>query len=233
MSTTLDTTSSSSNGSKALWATVGALAVAVVGLAGTLIYTQTKPAATPVAALSAPAAAMPPVTAAQEKPADEVAPPPPVTKPVVTAPKPAPKVVHKTAPAPAPAPVVVGSAGPVVAPEPPPVRHVCAECGRIEAVTPVERKGAGSGLGAVAGGVLGAVVGNQVGGGTGRSIATVLGAVGGGFAGNAVEKNIKKTTVYQVQVRMEDGSVRTVEQATAPAVGERVVIDGNGALRAQ
>ena len=68
----------------------------------------------------------------------------------------------------------------------------------------------------VAGGVLGAVVGNQIGKGSGRTLATVLGAVGGGIAGNSIEKNMKKETVYQVQVRMEDGSIRSVNQATAP-----------------
>ncbi|MCJ0765488.1 glycine zipper 2TM domain-containing protein [Variovorax terrae] len=232
MSTTFDQTAPAASSTKPLWAAVGALAVVVVGLAGTLIYTQTKTpqasAPAPVAALTPPSVA-PVVTApaAAEKPADEVAPPKPVAKPVVTAPKPAPVHVARK---PVPAPTVVGEATP--APAPAPARVVCANCGTIESVTPVEHKGSGSGLGAVAGGVLGAVVGNQVGGGTGRTVATVLGAVGGGYAGNAVEKNMKKTTAYQVQVRMEDGSVRTIEQATAPAVGARVVVDGNG-LRAQ
>jgi outer membrane lipoprotein SlyB len=55
----------------------------------------------------------------------------------------------------------------------------------------------------------------------------VLGAAGGAYAGNAVEKNMKKVTVYQMRVRMNDGSVRTIEQPGAVAVGSRVVVEGN------
>jgi outer membrane lipoprotein SlyB len=130
------------------------------------------------------------------------------------------------------APVATGaqpSTPPPVLAQVPPVqaKPVCASCGTIEAVTPVTRAGKGSGVGMVAGGVLGAVLGNQVGGGNGRTAATVLGAVGGGWAGNAVEKNIKKDTVYSVRVRMEDGSSRTLEQASAPAVGSKVTVEGS------
>jgi outer membrane lipoprotein SlyB len=80
----------------------------------------------------------------------------------------------------------------------------------------------------VAGGVIGAALGNQVGHGNGRTLATVLGAVGGGFAGHAIEGQVRKETVYQVGVRMEDGSRRTIESATAPSIGSRVTVDGNG-----
>jgi outer membrane lipoprotein SlyB len=88
-------------------------------------------------------------------------------------------------------------------------------------------KAEGPGLGAVAGGVLGAVLGNQVGHGNGRAAATLLGAVGGGFAGNAIEGNMKKVTVYQVAVRMEDGSRRNVEISQAPNIGSRVTVEGS------
>jgi outer membrane lipoprotein SlyB len=57
--------------------------------------------------------------------------------------------------------------------------------------------------------------------------ATILGAIGGGFAGNEVEKRMKKETVYQVGVRMDDGSRRTLELSQAPAVGSKVTIDGS------
>jgi outer membrane lipoprotein SlyB len=101
-------------------------------------------------------------------------------------------------------------------------------CGTVESVTPIQREAAaGSGVGAVAGAVLGGLLGNQVGGGDGKTIATVIGAIGGGWAGNTVEKRMKKETVYQVEVRMEDGSTRSVEQSSAPAVGSRVTVEGN------
>ena len=111
-----------------------------------------------------------------------------------------------------------------------PAKPVCINCGTVTAVTAVQREGEGSGLGVVAGGVLGALVGNQIGGGSGKTAATVLGAVGGGWAGNTVEKKMKKETVYQIQLRMEDGRTRMIEQMTPVAVGAKVAIEGN-ALR--
>jgi outer membrane lipoprotein SlyB len=104
---------------------------------------------------------------------------------------------------------------------------VCTTCGVIEGVRAVEQKGPGTGLGAVAGGVAGAAVGNQFGHGSGRAVMTVLGAVGGGLAGNEIEKNVRKETVYEVRVRMDDGSVRTLMQKTAPTPGARVTVEGN------
>ncbi len=103
----------------------------------------------------------------------------------------------------------------------------CASCGVIEAVTPFEKKGEGSGVGAVAGGVIGGVLGNQVGGGNGKKAMTVLGAVGGGMAGHEIEKRQRATTVYAVKVRMEDGSLRSVTQSSAPTVGQKVTLDGS------
>ena len=105
---------------------------------------------------------------------------------------------------------------------------LCTYCGVIEGVRPVQHKGDGSGVGAVAGGVLGAVVGNQMGGGNGKTAMTVLGALGGGVAGNEVEKRSKTTTVYEVQVRMEDGTLRTFTSASSPTPGAAVTVDGQG-----
>lgn len=115
---------------------------------------------------------------------------------------------------------------------PPVVAHApqasyCAECGTVESAVAVTRSAPASGVGAVAGGVVGGLLGNQMGGGNGKTAMTVLGAVGGGFAGNAIEQNMKKTTLYQMRVRMHDGSVRTIEQASAVAAGSRVVLEGN------
>jgi outer membrane lipoprotein SlyB len=87
------------------------------------------------------------------------------------------------------------------------------------------RDGAGSGAGAVAGAVLGGLLGNQVGGGSGKTLATVVGAMGGGWAGNTVEKRMKKETVYQVDVRMEDGSSQRVMHASPVSVGAHVTVN--------
>ena len=102
----------------------------------------------------------------------------------------------------------------------------CASCGVIEAVRPVQQKGQGTGLGAVAGGVVGGALGNQMGHGNGRAAMTILGAIGGGLAGNEVEKRTRSETVYEVSVRMDDGSLRTITQQTAPAAGTRVAVEG-------
>jgi outer membrane lipoprotein SlyB len=112
------------------------------------------------------------------------------------------------------------------APAEPVVAAVCDTCGVVEAVTPFEKKCEGTGLGAVAGGVIGGVVGHQVGGGNGRRAMTVLGAVGGGVAGHEIEKRQRATTLYAVKVRMEDGSLRSLTQSSAPTVGQKVTLDG-------
>ena len=238
---------------KPLWAAVGVLGFSVVAMGASLIYVQTRPADGHVAlaALAAPAvettARVVPAVESLTAQEDLVAPPP---KPVVATVKPVPvqmpprPVPSAPAPAaqtsPAPAPTVVGTAAgtgaplvisdtgvitsqPVVVPTKP----VCANCGTIESVTAVKQAGNTNGVGAVAGGALGAVVGNQIGKGSGRTVATILGAVGGGVAGHMIEKNVRKDTVYQVRVRMEDGSIRSVDQASLPAVGGKVTVAGS------
>ncbi|KQW68831.1 glycine zipper 2TM domain-containing protein [Methylibium sp. Root1272] len=127
---------------------------------------------------------------------------------------------------PAPKPARGVATGPAAA-NASPAAPACAQCGVVESVQAVKVKGEASGVGAVAGGVLGGVVGNQFGGGNGRTAMTVLGAVGGGVAGHEIEKNVKAKTVYSVRVRMEDGSLRTLQQSQAPAVGARVKVDGS------
>lgn len=220
--------------SRPLWIAIAALGTVTVALGATLVYTQFRqPAANTTGQTALTAAETAPslpgtAVSAQKQPLALV-------KPGETAPKNAVKVVPKAPPVyrtPERQQTHNGASSypsnvPVIQPAP---RQVCTNCGEVETVTPVQRAGQGSGLGVVAGGVLGAIVGNQVGKGNGRTAATVLGALGGGYAGNAVEKNIKKETAYQVRVRMEDGAVRTLEQSTAPALGARVTVDGN-ALR--
>ena len=98
----------------------------------------------------------------------------------------------------------------------------------MESVQAVQQAAPPTGVGAVAGGVLGAVVGNQVGKGSGRAAATVLGAVGGGYVGHKVEERTRTQTVYQIAVRMEDGSVRRFTRSQPTAVGTPVVLQGKG-----
>lgn len=125
-------------------------------------------------------------------------------------------------------PEAVATAAPAPAkPKPKPVQaERCSTCGVVEAVTPIQVKGEGTGLGAAAGGILGGVIGHQMGGGSGKDAMTVIGAVGGGVAGHEIEKRQRATTTYQVRVRMADGSLRTVTQPQAPAVGVAVRLEG-------
>ena len=104
----------------------------------------------------------------------------------------------------------------------------CRECGVIEAVNAVDVQGDNNGVGAVAGGVGGALVGSRIAGGGNRTLGGVVGAVGGGLLGNAIEKHQRKSTMYDVTVRMDDGTHRTVRESTAPAVGEKVRVESDG-----
>jgi len=210
---------------KVLWAAVGTLAVAVAALGGVLLHQQDRDSAPdPATVAAAPAVRAPapddfktnePQPAAPVAPAmDSAAPPaatpllPPVRAPEVRPPK-------------------VAQAGPAPGPAPAPARaSVCSVCGRVESVRTVEHPAPATGIGAVGGGVVGGLIGNQIGHGNGRTAATVIGAVGGGFAGNEIEKRTRMVTSYQVSVRMEDGSLHTVETSTAPPIGKAVTLQG-------
>ncbi|HEY8887072.1 MAG TPA: glycine zipper 2TM domain-containing protein [Gallionella sp.] len=112
-------------------------------------------------------------------------------------------------------------------------KAVCANCGVVISINPVETEGQGSGLGVIAGGVLGGLLGNQVGNGSGRDLATLAGAVGGAVAGNKIEKNAKKATSYDITVKMDNGETRTFNQVTAPslAIDQTVKIENDRVVK--
>lgn len=215
-----------------LWLVIAILGVAVLGMGWAVLSLrkapeQAAPAISAAPASPAPAASAPPV-------APQVA-----TNPPAQTPSPAKPVLSAKTPAPVTAPV---RASPPTAVTPPaatpipqaaapvPAKEVCLNCATVVAVTPLERGVEPSGAGAVAGGVLGALVGQQFGGGSGKTAATIIGAVGGGMAGNEIEKKMKKEVVYQVQVRMDDGSSRSFEQTQPASVGARVRVEGQALL---
>jgi outer membrane lipoprotein SlyB len=107
---------------------------------------------------------------------------------------------------------------------------VCTDCGIVTAVREVKTPGQAQGLGAVAGGVLGGVIGNQIGNGRGRDAARVVGILGGAVAGHQIEKQARRNVRYEIDVRMDDGTLRTVTQPQAPALqpGQPVHLDGDG-----
>lgn len=139
-------------------------------------------------------------------------------KPANAAAQPAP--TRQVAPSPArPAPAKPAGAGPTASAK-------CAECGVVASVQAVEQQGQGTGVGAVGGAVVGGIVGHELGGGRGKDLMTVVGAVGGGLAGNQIEKKVKSTTVYQITVRLEDGTTRVLTEANPPTwrQGDKVKI---------
>jgi outer membrane lipoprotein SlyB len=231
---------------------VGAAAFSVIALSatgiaaftGVLPFHQAAPAAlVSTAAPVSDAVPVPPATntvVIQNSTA-----PAPVAEPVIRqAPKPAPaRPIRTTYQQPASSstvyhPTAVSSSGsdtwtvpaqPQAVQQPAPVAQVCTDCGVIESVHEVKKAGDAKGIGAVAGGLGGAVIGKQFGNGRGSTALAVLGAVGGAFAGHQVEKQVRSTTAYEVTVRMQDGSTRTVSQDSQPGwrPGERVRVDGN------
>ena len=202
---------------KVLVAVIALLGVTVLAMGAALVgnRSEAQSGGVPVA-LSAPATT-----------------PAPVVAPAVQAPP-----AVKAAVAPAPQPVSNYASTHTVQPKAPAQvarADVCASCGTVESVTPVQRQGQVNGvnvgnttigLGTVAGGVLGGLLGHQVGGGSGKTAMTVLGAAGGAYAGNTVEKNMKKVTVYEVRVRMDNGTYHTMEISNDVAVGSRVIVEG-------
>ncbi|MBI2749218.1 MAG: glycine zipper 2TM domain-containing protein [Burkholderiales bacterium] len=207
--------------SRWLLAAVGVLGATTLALGVAVVQMRSAPgtlvAETPVASAAAPVTSLP---------ASEKKEPAALAKSAHQAPKnvanPGPYAARQPAPNPVTEPAPTTAQLP-----PPPSQLACAQCGTVVAVTPVEREGAASGGGAVAGALLGGLLGNQFGGGTGKTLATVAGAVGGGYAGNTVEKRMKKVTVYLVDVRMDDGSGRRVEHASPVSVGAHVKVNGN------
>ncbi len=110
---------------------------------------------------------------------------------------------------------------------------VCQDCGTITTITAIKVKGSGTGMGAVAGAIAGVAAGNQVGDGKGTDVAKVVGAIGGAYAGNQAEKYIRSETVFDVAVRMDNGTTRTVRVADAASVssGTRVRVVGSNLER--
>lgn len=111
--------------------------------------------------------------------------------------------------------------------------QVCRTCGTIVGITEVKKKGEASGAGAFMGAIIGGVAGHQVGGGKGKDVATVAGAAAGGYAGHEAEKRYNSTTTFDVTVRMEDGTTRTVNlpEPGGYSVGDKVRVEGSSLTR--
>ena len=111
-------------------------------------------------------------------------------------------------------------------------RPKCHDCGVVSAINIVEVKGQGTGLGAVGGGAAGAVVGHEVVDGKHQTLATVAGAAVGAIAGHEIEKQARTTKRFDMAVRMDDGSTKTVSSESEPVlkVGQRVRVTQAGVI---
>jgi outer membrane lipoprotein SlyB len=228
--------------------TIAAISVTIFSAAGVAALTGVLPHSVgfnketaPAALVAAPdIAAAAAVSSAAEKPADEVAPMPPAAP--ASTPKVAKKPVARAAlpkPTPRPAqPVQVPSQdfgeAPRIAQAPAPIEAPKAVpagiLGVVESVREVKQPAEKSnGVGPIAGGIAGAVLGNQFGKGMTRNVITVVGAAGGALAGTAIEKNVRATKHWEITVRLDDGSYRTMNSDVEPFWhgGERIrLIDG-------
>lgn len=124
----------------------------------------------------------------------------------------------------------VASAKPATEPKP---VTVCKECGVIVEVKEVEVAGKGTGIGAVAGGVGGAVIGREI--GDGSRAGTAVGAVVGAVAGHQIERQARAHKRYDITVRMNDGTIKSMSDETGTPVtlksGDKVRIAQDGALK--
>jgi hypothetical protein len=88
------------------------------------------------------------------------------------------------------------------------VPTACRDCGVVESLREVEQSDESSGLGAVAG--------------------------AGAYAGHEIEKRSRKSVNYEIRVRMNDGTYRTLHEPTRPAltVGQKVRVTDQGVVAA-
>lgn len=144
--------------------------------------------------------------------------PKPAVRKAAAAPRPLESPIYQPAPQVAQAPVVIE------APKPQPLPGQLAT---VESIREVREAGDAKGVGAVGGGVVGGVVGNKL--GKGKTLFTVLGAAGGALAGHQIEKHVRGEKRWEISVRLDDGTQRTVASDVEPTwrAGERVrLLDG-------
>ncbi|WP_321798448.1 glycine zipper 2TM domain-containing protein [Caballeronia sp. J97] len=200
---------------------VAAAAVSIILACGTGVAAMTGllPSSK---ATAATVTAAPPADAQTAGPAPVVQASQPATAPAASLPR-AVRGHHPT-PVHRPAPVQGNTSY-----SPPPAPAYDPYAGEVTAVDAVQTAQPTTGIGAIGGAVVGGLAGTQIGNGRGRTAATIIGAIGGGLAGNQIEHVVHKATTYQVQVRMNDGSVRRFDYQAAPgvAVGQKVHVSGD------
>jgi outer membrane lipoprotein SlyB len=195
--------------------TAAAISITVLSAVGVAAMTGLLPASKgQESALELPKEVVKPIEPAITHPVTKPASPKPVARKV--APRPAEPVVYREFAETAP----VAQAAPVA--ESPKPQPVLGQLAIVESVREVREPGEGKGVGAIAGGVVGGVLGNKL--GKGKGLVTILGAAGGAFAGHQIEKQARAEKRWEIAVRLDDGSQRTLSSEVQPAwrAGERV-----------
>ena len=120
-----------------------------------------------------------------------------------------------------------------VAAKPVHVAAACMDCGVIVDVKQTEVLGKGTGIGAVAGGVGGAVIGHEI--GHNSRAGTAVGAVVGAVAGHQIERKAREHPKYEISVRMNDGTVKSITDESGNPVtwksGDKVRVGADGVIR--
>jgi len=113
------------------------------------------------------------------------------------------------------------------------VAAACMDCGVIVDVKESEVLGKGTGIGAVAGGVGGAVIGHEI--GHNSRAGTAVGAVVGAVAGHQIERKAREHPKYEISVRMNDGTVKSITDESGNPVawksGDKVRVGTDGVIR--
>jgi outer membrane lipoprotein SlyB len=101
----------------------------------------------------------------------------------------------------------------------------------VRAVKISSNNGQPTGLGAIGGGALGAVAGSAIGGGRGSIVTGIIGGIAGAVAGNAVENGVALHDGLELTVRLDNGDLRAITQASTGEVfnaGDRVRLLSSG-----
>jgi len=191
--------------------TIAAISVTVLSAVAVASLTGMIPASkSQENTLQLPSEVLKPIEPAISHPVTKLAAPKPVARRV--APRPVEPVVYRE----------FSEAPPVTVAEAPKPQQPIGQLAVVESVREVKEPGDAKGVGAVAGGVVGGVLGNKL--GKGKGLVTILGAAGGAFAGHQIEKQARAEKRWEIALRLDDGSQRTLSSDAEPAwrTGDRV-----------
>ena len=100
----------------------------------------------------------------------------------------------------------------------------CGDCALVESVRAVEAAPRGGVIGAIGGAIAGAILGKELGEAHKQRMLTLLGAIGGAVTGRQIEREATRSTHYEVDLRLADGTLlrRRYEQAPPFAAGATI-----------